>query len=298
MRIGVVIGRFQVDKLTKGHLDLLGKVSCQSDLMVVLLGVPAFRTDRNPLGFQERVQVIRESFNAHVYPLLDNISNQVWSDNLDEFLKRTYPNAEFTLFHSRDSFAPHYKGKLPLKELATATSQSGTERRAEIGNYPPFDNYTYRLGYIAAYEHQRPTVRTAVDIALFAPNFFDEVNGEPQVLLIRKGDENGWRFPGGMIDPDETAEFAAKRELMEETGLEGNSWSYAGSLPIADWRTKGSKNGTLSLVFTATYSFGFPKGGDDAAEAAWFSWSTAREMLIADHKPTWTMLNQTRLRTS
>jgi A/G-specific adenine glycosylase len=60
----------------------------------------------------------------------------------------------------------------------------------------------------------RPTVRAAI-VALRAGNRF----------LVQKRPERGllgglWEFPGGKIEPGETPEAAAHRELLEETGLE------------------------------------------------------------------------------
>ncbi|MEE1542635.1 MAG: NUDIX hydrolase, partial [Paludibacteraceae bacterium] len=50
-------------------------------------------------------------------------------------------------------------------------------------------------------------------------------NGERlQVLLIERGIEpykGKWALPGGFLKMDESAEECARRELKEETGLEG-----------------------------------------------------------------------------
>ena len=44
-------------------------------------------------------------------------------------------------------------------------------------------------------------------------------SSEGKVLLEKRSDDGYYDFPGGGIDLKETAEAAAKRELLEETGL-------------------------------------------------------------------------------
>lgn len=41
--------------------------------------------------------------------------------------------------------------------------------------------------------------------------------------IVRPGDKLRWGFPGGAVDPGETPEKAADRELLEETGCKGKT---------------------------------------------------------------------------
>jgi mutator protein MutT len=44
-------------------------------------------------------------------------------------------------------------------------------------------------------------------------------NSNKQVLMLHRTDNDSWCFPGGAIEPGEKVEEAAKREVLEETGL-------------------------------------------------------------------------------
>jgi 8-oxo-dGTP diphosphatase len=89
------------------------------------------------------------------------------------------------------------------------------------------------------YRHPHPAV--TVDVVLFS--------GEGpvrEVLLIRRGAEphkGDWALPGGFVDIDEGLEAAARRELLEETGLQAPALRQIGAGPpehglhIA-WRTR------------------------------------------------------------
>jgi 8-oxo-dGTP pyrophosphatase MutT (NUDIX family) len=47
-----------------------------------------------------------------------------------------------------------------------------------------------------------------------------ETANEPLVLLVHRPKYNDWSFPKGKLDPGETIEETAIREVREETGLE------------------------------------------------------------------------------
>lgn len=49
------------------------------------------------------------------------------------------------------------------------------------------------------------------------------VDARERLLILRRAHEPGmgkWGLPGGVVEPGETAEFAAARELREEAGIE------------------------------------------------------------------------------
>lgn len=97
-------------------------------------------------------------------------------------------------------------------------------------------------------------------------------DGLTEVLLIRRGRppfEGAWALPGGFLDEYEQPEDAARRELLEETGL-----AYSGPLvPLGAFGRRGRdpRGWTLSIAYMARLSD--PNvavvGSDDAAEAAW-----------------------------
>lgn len=113
------------------------------------------------------------------------------------------------------------------------------------------------------YKYPHPAVTT--DCVIFG---FD--GSSLKVLLIKRGREpykDRWAFPGGFLNPDESAEEGALRELKEETGFVADfiEQFHTYSAPGRDPRER-----VISIAYLALVRIGEVKGGDDAAEADWF----------------------------
>jgi 8-oxo-dGTP diphosphatase len=131
----------------------------------------------------------------------------------------------------------------------------------------PRGNYTY--------EFARPAV--AADIAI--------VSSDAQVLLIRRGDEpfkGSWALPGGFVDPDESLEEAAARELREETGLTGVRMEQLGAFGDPGRDPRGW---VISIVYIARVDRHSlqPQAGDDAAEVGWHRLDQLPGRMAFDH---------------
>ena len=136
--------------------------------------------------------------------------------------------------------------------------------------------------FLAAYkpgDYPRPSA--TADLALLR-------RGGSEILLIKRGNHpfiGKWALPGGFVNPDETVEAAAARELFEETGVSCES--------IIDGTGTGSDVTNQAILlgvfsdpkrdprgWTITSLFGAVVGddtsanaGDDARDARWFKLS-------------------------
>ena len=107
-----------------------------------------------------------------------------------------------------------------------------------------------------------------------------------EILMIKRRNNpfaNHWALPGGFIDPGETPEQAAHRELEEETGLTVNAkMRFVGKFdtPGRDPRM----TDTWSFAFTVTTQKESVSAGDDASAAEWVPIEKVSRLPIAfDH---------------
>ncbi len=114
------------------------------------------------------------------------------------------------------------------------------------------------------YPFPRPAL--TVDIVLIK-----EGHDEPEILLIQRNHPpfaGHWALPGGFVDENEPLEVAARRELLEETGLEPPELRQLGAFGDPGRDPRGW---TVTVVFwTRIAGEVTPRAGDDAAAARWW----------------------------
>ncbi|MBU5349611.1 NUDIX hydrolase [Paenibacillus lautus] len=127
-----------------------------------------------------------------------------------------------------------------------------------------------------AEDYERPSV--AADMVIFtvtdeaADSYRKLPEKELRILLIRRGGHpflGKWALPGGFVQPSETTEQAAARELREETGVDDVYLEqlYTFSDIGRDPRTWVMSCSYMALINSDKLEL---RAGDDAADAAWF----------------------------
>ncbi|MCR5666128.1 MAG: NUDIX hydrolase [Eubacterium sp.] len=106
-----------------------------------------------------------------------------------------------------------------------------------------------------------------------------EEDNECKVLLIKRGNhpcKDCFAFPGGFAEPGETIDMAARRELLEETGVDIPNLQpiRVFSAPNRDPRGWTMTEAYIGKVKADELQV---SAGDDASDARWFSLSHKRD---------------------
>jgi len=121
-----------------------------------------------------------------------------------------------------------------------------------------------------------------VDVVLLAQD-----GTQWKVLLIRRKHppfEGHWALPGGFVEPDEPLEAAARRELLEEAGVDPRLLEQMHTFGDPGRDPRGW---TISVAYLAVLGAEErlalrPRAGDDAVDAGWFDLA-ALPPLAFDH---------------
>lgn len=266
--IGVIIGRFQIHELHVAHKKLIEFVIERHKKVILFLGVAqAINTRKNPLDFVSRKVMIEELYGhriSAVLPLYDRKSNADWSKEVDTKIRELFPVGSVVLYGSRDSFIPFYEpyGKFDTYSLEPEYMVSATEVRNSVKN-EVLRSKEFRAGMIYAANSTFPHNFATVDIAV--------LNDKGELLLARKEYEKEFRFIGGFSDTSDTCfEHTARREVVEESGLEIDDIKYVSSKNVRDWRyEKEEDRAIITTFFKAKKVFGKEEPNDDIVELKW-----------------------------
>ena len=115
------------------------------------------------------------------------------------------------------------------------------------------------------YDYPRPAV--AVDMVIVSKDT------PRKVLLIRRKNDpfaNTWAIPGGFVDMDESLDVAARRELLEETGVKVAKVEQLHTFGDPDRDPRGRVNSVVYLAEIDPKKVK-PVAADDAADVGWYS---------------------------
>jgi len=120
-------------------------------------------------------------------------------------------------------------------------------------------------------------------------NFFGPVtavgaiitNGRGEVLLIERAKEPGLGklgMPGGFVDPNESAEFAIRREILEEVGIAVGDLQFLMTAPNA-YQYQGVLSPVLDIFFHTSVSADQTIAAEATEVSAWMWTRLSTEIL-------------------
>lgn len=117
MKVGVVVGRFQVPTLHEGHCRLIEHAINNYDQVIVLIGdtISKKLTSHDPLPYEARKSMISEVYpNAIIGKIVDVGNWEKWVKNLDSLIEcacifEHIEDPEIYICGSRDSVVDRYK---------------------------------------------------------------------------------------------------------------------------------------------------------------------------------------------
>jgi len=127
-----------------------------------------------------------------------------------------------------------------------------------------------------SYEYARPAM--TADVAVLR---LEEI---PEILLIERLNppyEGKWALPGGFMEMEETLEEAARRELLEETGIKAGELIRFETFDKPDRDPRGR---TITQIFIMIWKkeMGMPVADSDAKSLKWYDLSKLPELAF-DH---------------
>lgn len=111
---------------------------------------------------------------------------------------------------------------------------------------------------------------------------------EDRLLLLKRSDNNNWGPPGGAMEPGELIEETARREILEETGLQISAISLFAifSGPEQYYRyPNGDEVHIVAIVYISRDVCGDIRLSNEHTEWGWFTLSEIPEDLSPPIRP-------------
>ncbi|HTX93268.1 MAG TPA: NUDIX domain-containing protein [Anaerolineales bacterium] len=114
------------------------------------------------------------------------------------------------------------------------------------------------------------------------------VDAENRLLLMKRSDSGCWGPPGGVVEPGEVVETAARREVREETGLELGGLALFGvfSGPELFYRyPNGDEVYNITIAYLTRDWHGPVRLNEEHTEWGWFARAEIPEELSPPIRP-------------
>ncbi len=114
------------------------------------------------------------------------------------------------------------------------------------------------------------------------------VDGENRLLLLERTDNGCWGPPGGAVEPGESVEGAARREIREETGLELGELSLFGVFSGPEYHyiyPNGDEVDNITIIYLARDWSGTLRLNGEHCDWRWFAASDLPQNISPPIRP-------------
>ncbi len=102
-----------------------------------------------------------------------------------------------------------------------------------------------------------------------------------KVLLVQRGNaplQGMWSFPGGLIKAGEKLIDAARRELLEETGITAGPLKQIDVIEILDIDQDRARHHYILIIYSGAYKSGAAQAASDASALCWADYKRAKKL--------------------